>query len=936
MKYTVNKNILVILLLYIFTNSAIAGNFTIDIQSPHLDNTIIIKVKNSLRAVCLTDKINEPTLEATLNNIGAFSVRKKFPLHKVPTETFNRFGEKLIDISLIYEIKINGSVALDKAISNLLSTGKLEYAQPHYIQQVFYSPNDPSTALQYYLDKINAYEAWDIEQSDTNTVIGITDTGSDIFHPDLVNNVKYNYSDPIDGSDNDTDGYTDNFYGWDLGENDNLPQCNANFHGLHTTGICNATVDNSIGIAGVGFKARFLPVKIADGAGILNSSYEGIVYAADHGCSIINCSWGGTGAGQYGQDIVNYATFNKNCLLVVSAGNDGNAVLFYPASYENALSIAASDQVDHKKATSSYGTMVDVSAPGEDIYSTWINGSYLSSGGTSTAAPVVAGAAAIVRSFFPAYSPLQVGEQLKATCDIIDTIGFNQPYSGKLGRGRINLFRALTETDLPSIVLTQHNVTDNNDNAFVIGDTLRLTGTFTNYLANDTGVTVNISTTSPYINIIDSVINLGIINTLQSVNNNTSPFTAKILTGIPQNTDVEFKLTITDNAGNIFLNYITVAANVDFINININEVATTISSKGNIGYNGNGNQATQGLGFIFNGSNLLWEAGLLVGNNSTQVSDRVRGISGLDADFSVVSNVARQIPGTVSEFDVNGIFNDDGAGASKLPVKVLQSSYCWTTPGNTRYVMFKYQIINTGTNPLATLHAGILADWDISGNLNKADFDAGNNLGYCYSSQSGIYAGIKLLSNTAPINSYAIDNVSGGAGGIDPVGGISATEKYTSLTTTRAHGGGTGNGNDVMHVVSSGPFNLLPGDTAEVAFALLAGDSLADLQSTAIAAQNKYDGFLVTNYSKQNDAGVFFVYPNPASQVAYVRVNDHENNNLNRFTISDISGKIIAVTLTAISNGLYTIDTHNLDNGLYIINAVTGSKTFTNKLILNN
>lgn len=922
------KKIMLFAFTFLFVLQANSKNFELNFNAPFVANEIILKVKNSEKNSCAIDKIGEPTIANVLNQIGAMSVQKMFPRHQEPEGRLNKFGEKMVDISLIYKIKLTGNFALDKAINKLIATGKIEYAQPNYTQQLCFTPNDPSIALQYYLDKINAYNGWDIGQGDTNTVVGVTDTGTELLHPDLINSIKYNYLDPIDGIDNDLDGYTDNYYGWDLGENDNTPQCNANFHGLHSAGISSASVNNAMGIAGVGFKAKYLPIKISDAAGTLNTSYEGIVYAADHGCSIINCSWGGVGAGQFGQDIVNYATFNAGSLVIASAGNNGDDVLFYPASYDNVLNVAASDQVDHKKANSTYGISIDVCAPGEDILSTWINGTYVSSGGTSTAAPVVSGAAAIVRSFFPSYSPLQIGEQLKATCDVIDTIAFNLPYAGKLGRGRINLYRALTETNLPSIVLTAHNETDNNDNAFVVGDTLEIEGTFTNYLANTTGVIVKATTTSAFVSLMDSVYNLGTLNSMQSASNNATPFTAKILAGAPQNSTVEFKLTITDAAGHTFINYIVVIINVDYINININDVATTITSKGNIGFNGNGNQATQGLGFKYNGSNLLWEAGLMVGNSSTQVSDRVRGLSGLDVDFSVVSNVTRAVPSAISEFDVNGTFNDDGAGASKLPVKILQSSYCYTTPGNTKYVIFKYRIVNTGTTPLSSLYAGILADWDIANsNLNKGAFDANNNMGYCYSTQGGgPYAGIKLLSNTAPIINYAVDNVSGGAGGIDPVGGISTAEKYIALSQNRMNAGGAGNGNDVMHVVSSGPFNLLPNDTATVAFALIAGDSLQDIQSSASAAQIKYNGITVQD-TQLNTLRTISIYPNPANDKITVLINN--NYSIKSVRLMDITGHTVDATLVD-----HTISIANLASGLYVVEIVdTKGNLYRTKLL---
>lgn len=909
-----------------------AGNFPLNLNAPHETGILIFKVKKQLRSDCEKNTINNFKINECLSSFGTYQLSKKFPLHESPISEKDRFGRNLTDLSSIYELKLNAGFDLKKAICNLMATGVIEYAEPHYTQQLLYTPNDPSAPVQYYLNKIMAYQAWDISQSDTNIVIGVTDTGTDLFHEDLIANIKYNYLDPIDGADNDTDGYTDNYYGWDLGENDNTPQCNANFHGLHSAGISSATVDNSIGISGVGFKAKYLPIKISNASGTLNTSYEGIVYAVDHGCQIVNCSWGGTGAGQFGQDIVNYAAINKNALVVASAGNNGDDVLFYPASYQNVFNVAATDQLDHKKANSTYGISIDVCAPGEDILSTWVNNTYVASGGTSTAAPVVSGAAAIVKSHFPTYTGIQIGEQLRATADNIDTIAFNGPWAGKLGAGRINLYRALSDTNVVSIVLTGSNVNDNNDNAFIVGDTLTLTGTFTNYLAQANAVNVAVTCNSAFIHMIDSTVSLGNLNTLETVDNNSTPFKASILAGAPVNAPVEFKLNITDNAGHNFVYYIAIVINVDFINININEVATTFTSKGNIGYN---NNASQGLGFVYNSNNLLYESGLLIGAGPTRVSDRVRGVSGNDVDFASVVNVSRIIPGIVSEFDVSGSFDDAGALANAIPVKVLQDAYAWSTPGNTKYVIFSYKVINTGSVLLDNLHVGVFADWDImNSNLNKAAYDAANKMGYCYSTQtSGLFAGIKLLTNTAPALHFAMDNLAGILGNIDPSGGISTDEKFTGLSTNRTNAGGSGNGNDVIHFVSSGPFIVNPNDTIEVAFAYIAGDSLADLQSSAVAAQIKYDNNPIIVKNNSLNKPDFILFPNPAKDKLYVSFDNYDRNNYT-IKLMNVEGKVVQEFEKINNTSLFEISTTDIQNGVYFVQVVSAKSVKTEKFVL--
>jgi serine protease len=891
-----------------------------------LPQTVIVKLKPEFRHLAEGKGINHPGLNELLLSIGEGKAERKFPLHLPPDEALTRkTNGKAVDLSLMYLITWKGNMDEQKVIAKLSQIAVFEYTEIYPVPTVLYTPNDPQLNLQYHFGRINAFDAYDISKGDTNIVIGITDTGIDLLHPDLVNSIKYNYLDPIDGIDNDNDGYTDNFMGWDLGENDNSPQWNANAHGLHVSGISSATTDNGIGVTGVGFECKFLPIKISNANGALTAAYDGIVYAADRGCQIINNSWGGFFGGMYGQDIVNYAVFNNDALVIASAGNNGNEILFFPASYANVLSVAASDQDDHKKANSTYGPRIDVCAPGEDIVSTWINNGYTASGGTSSAGPVVAGAAAIVKSHFPQLNALQIGEQLKATCDIIDTIPFNLPYAQKLGRGRINLYRALTETNHPSVVLTGHTSTDNNDNAFVQGDTVRLVAEFTNYLNQALQVQVKLSALSPFVQIIDSISNYGDFNTMQAISNSSDPFEFIILPGTPINHSVEFALDAADSSGNTWREYISIILNVDYINVALNSIATTFTSRGTIGYN-QPNQ-TQGFGFVFNGQNLLYEMGLMVGTRHNRVASRVRGTGSLpDADFVPVQSI-NEIPSATAEFEAAGIFSDAGAGNNAVPLRILHNSYLWSTPGNNRFVIVQFRVVNESTQAIDSVYAGIFADWDImNSNLNRTGFDSNNQMGYTFSTQSnGLYAGMKLLTHNAPVNYYAIDNISGGAGGINLLDGFSTAEKWQSLSTPRLIAGAAGNGNDVCDVLSSGPVSLAPNDTATFAFALIAGFNLADIQSSAQAAQTLFGAPVDTN-TKPDFGNKLAVWPNPNNGTLFVNLPDESETEIR---IYSIDGKLcLARLIPARSSGNTApimLDISTLDAGMYSLQCLTKS-----------
>ncbi|HNQ00223.1 MAG TPA: S8 family serine peptidase, partial [Bacteroidia bacterium] len=434
-------------------------------------------------------------------------------------------------------------------------------------------------------------------RGDTNTVIGIVDSGTDWDHPDLAANIKYNWNDPINGADDDNDGFIDNFRGWDISESDNDPMVVNSDHGSHVSGCAAAVVDNNTGVAGPSFLCKFLPVKVSLDASTtsIDNGYDGIVYAADHGANVINCSWGRTGGvSQFEQDIITYATIDKNALVVAASGNDGLEEDHYPSSYKYVLSVGATTSSDSKAGFSNYGYAIDVCAPGNQIYSTVFNDTYTAYSGTSMASPIAAGCAAMVKSRFPSMNSLQVGEQLRTTADDIYSVSGNAPYRNKLGKGRVNLYRAVTDSVSPGVLVDAVHITDNNNEVFVIGDTLDIVAVFKNYLRPTSNLNCVISSTSSAVTILSNTFAAGVIGTLDTVSNYASPYRVLINSTAGSNTEVRFKITMTDGSWSDYHAFIVVV-NVDYVNIAINDIASTITSKGLTGYNSS--QQTGGLGF---------------------------------------------------------------------------------------------------------------------------------------------------------------------------------------------------------------------------------------------------------------------------------------------------------------------------------------------------
>ena len=266
---------------------------------------------------------------------------------------------------------------------------------------------------------------------------------------------------------------------------------------------------------------------------------------------------------------------------------------------------------------------------------------------------------------------------------------------------------------------------------------------------------------------------------------------------------------------------------------------------------------------------------------------------------------------------------------------VTHHAYAWVGVPDDNYIMVQYSIKNNSVNTLNNLYAGIFADWDIPlYSDNKCSTDNLRRLGYVWSTDSaGLYAGVKLLSHTAGFNHYAFDNTAAN-GGIDLTNGFSNAEKYTGLSTSRLNAGiATATGNDVLSAVSSGSFNMAPGDSVEVAFALIAGKDLASIQASADAAQAKYDSIFVGILPIGNaiENGLYQSFPNPADKELRINLSLKESN-FSELSIYNLLGeKVKTVFDEKITAGSYSVlvDVSKLPSGNYFYRLNSGNYTRT-------
>jgi serine protease len=842
----------------VFTNSRFAD--------PYLGGILHFKVKESHRSQTNESTISHDAFERFLTTHPEIQLKKRFPGKEKPTKSHTESGERFADLSLIYSLTFIPETDPLKYIDALRKTGISDFIEPHFLPNLTYVPNDDSVGVQYALQKIQAFAGWDVHRGDTNTVIGITDTGCDPLHPDISENIARNWSDPVNGVDDDNDGYVDNFIGWDTGNNDNDPTSDGNFHGQHVTGLSSAQADNELGIAGTGFDCRFIHVKIANSGGSLSGAYEGLVYAADHGCKIVNCSWGGLQFSEINAEIVRYAAINQNCLVTCGAGNNNNDLPFYPAAYEYAFSVGSTNALDFKADFSNFGYTIDLVAPGDYVLSTWAGNGYLVSGGTSMSSPIVAGCAGIVHSAFPTLNSRQIAERIKLFSDTVDQLPFNAPWETRLGEGRLNLFKSLTETGVPAPVMHDINITDSGYGQFLPGDTINIAGFITNYLYPANSVILRNFSLDNYLQPLQNDLPLGSLNTLQTFTASSGLLRFVIAENCPLNQQSVIRFEF-ESDGQLRNQYITVSLHADFVNVSWNDISTSIGSKSLSAVTGNG--YLKGLGFQYNGNeDLLYECGLMVGQNDTYVADNVRSTAGTDSDFSTVERITQMPPYEGNAVQYSGKFESN---IPALSVRVNQRVIADSSAQNRKFVILEYNIINTGIEPYNGMVAGIFADWDlINAGQNSCGYDQTSRVGYVNTLPDTLLGGVQLL-NFGSANFYAVDNVPGGNGGINLYDGFSSAEKNQIMRNVRLTTGAGNNGTDAIMVLSTPAFDLAVADTQTVAFALLAGNSVNEIVSTGESAEAYYFNEGIPLSAKDILSKQPIVYPNPANDEIFIK-----------------------------------------------------------------
>jgi len=402
--------------------------FNTDILRSKKTNRFIIKYKNKNRRGKVLNKI-KGKLRSARN-----SKNKKFDI--VSTElTLNDFVEEMENSNVSEEI---------------------EYIQPDY--EITLSSNDTNYVTQWGIENStidqlgfnidsNVVDAWN-ETEGEGVTVAVIDTGVDITHKDLENNVWVNEKEiPDNNIDDDFNGYVDDYLAWNFYDDTNEVYNNEMSydlgHGTHIAGVISSEKDNDFGITGVSPKTKIMSLKaFSNGVARTSDIIEAIEYAQNMNARVVNCSWGT----QANNIALRETMENSDMLFVCAAGNSSESIdteCVYPACFglENTISVASINKKGELSSFSNYGEEnVDIAAPGEDITSTLPGNRIGQKSGTSIATPFVSGEAALMFSKYPDLSAKEIKDRIINSSDRLSTL------EGKVKRAnKINITNAILD-----------------------------------------------------------------------------------------------------------------------------------------------------------------------------------------------------------------------------------------------------------------------------------------------------------------------------------------------------------------------------------------------------------------------------------------------------------------------------------------------------------
>lgn len=627
-------------------------------------------------------------------------------------------------------VRYAGPIMPQQAIQRLLKDPDVVFAEPYYVADLQGTPNDPYFSSQAALATMRMAQAWDIEDGDPGLVIGISDNGVDQSHEDIVGSLWTNTDEiPNNNIDDDNNGAIDDYQGYNFTwQEDGTPpgvtrNNRSDAHGTRVAGIASATLNNGKGIAGVGGTCKMFPMKTARiTTGGVIYGYQSLVYAAQEGFDVVNCSWGLLKPfSPIDQAVIDYCLAN-NVVVVASAGNHGDGssgggwdTLNYPSAYDGVIGVGETTPADVVTNSSGLGINSMVMAPGNDCYATIPTNAYTNSNskGTSYAAPMAAGLAALVRTKYPDLLPRQVAALIRRTA--VDISSKNSSVAPFIS-GRIDAVNALSiaPTSIPAlrIVKAFWTRTDGRPaDRFAAGDTLDVTYQLTNDLAPTGAMTYTLSVLDANnwdVQLLNDMVNSTPVGTGRDAI--VGPF--RII--IRQYSDLAclFELAMQDDATYEDRALHQLPPPSAMATMSNESLIYSVGDDGTLGYSSS-LTTRQGIGFNWKPEFVLISpSGFILsegGDRALKAYNNLTNISDFTPEKSFVAPDRER-----------GIMTDANVGASReIGVRVSQR---FTFPSaDARSTVISIDVENRSSSTLNDLAAGYFFDWDIgnAGSSNK-------------------------------------------------------------------------------------------------------------------------------------------------------------------------------------------------------------------------
>lgn len=423
-----------ILIVFLFGFGFIFNHFSQSAHPDYLDGVVFVKIDAESSIQLDPYDNSDEVFNQIMTDFDIITIESPFK------------GLESDTLDLTYKMRFQDTFNVDDLVQEVADLNWVDYVEKSPLYKIDNVPNDPFISQQWYLNKIEAFSAWEFTTGDKNIVISIVDNAVRITHEDLISNLWVNPNEEENGFDSDLNGYVDDIHGYDVADGNNDPNPPSDFeggtfsHGSHCAGIASSATNNDVGIAGVGHNCSIQSVKCSpdDSDGnTLPYAYEGLKYAIDTEADIISMSWGSRVSSFTGDALINVGS-NRGIVMFAAAGNNGDESLSSPASHPSVIAVGSTGKDDNVSSFSNFGEDIAFMAPGEEIYSLFAadDSDYGYSGGTSMACPIAAGIGGLVLSEFPNFTPEEVREAIEMGCDNIDTE--NPNYVGKMGTGRVN------------------------------------------------------------------------------------------------------------------------------------------------------------------------------------------------------------------------------------------------------------------------------------------------------------------------------------------------------------------------------------------------------------------------------------------------------------------------------------------------------------------